>query len=314
VILYDSIGKANVFSCVLTSKPLIAGADPVVKSWIRRPGFVWPAILSGLVLLLYAPVLKSLISQWWSDPDYSHGFFVPLFSAYILWRQRARWMKTEDKPSNFGLLVMFGAVGLLLVGSLGAELFTSRLSLLVLLAGMILFLAGWRFLRAVSFPLCFLLFMIPLPQIVYNQITFPLQLLASRFATFWLDLVDVPVLRDGNVLVMSNYSLEVVEACSGIRSLMTLISLAVIYGYLLEPRLWVRILLVVLMVPIAIFSNAIRIMGAGMMSHRFGPAAAEGFLHGFSGWVIFLLALLLLFAFHSILRHVGKVPREAAHA
>jgi exosortase len=284
------------------------------KSWVGRRWLVWPAILSGLVLLLYAPTLKNLVLQWWSDPDYSHGFFVPLFSAYILWRQRERWMKIEIKPSNFGLLMMLGAVGLLLVGSLGAELFTSRFSLLVLLTGMTVFLGGWKFLRAISFPLCFLIFMIPLPTIVYSQITFPLQLIASRFATFWLELVHVPVLRDGNILVLSNFSLEVVEACSGIRSLITLISLTVIYGYLLEPRLWVRILLVVLMLPIAIVSNAIRIMGAGMMAHRFGSVAAEGFLHGFSGWVIFLVALLLLFAFHWILRHIGKVPREAAHA
>jgi exosortase len=315
VILYFSVCKLNNVQWLLTSKPLIVGTDPIIgRSWADRRWFVWPTILSGLVLLLYAPVVKHLVLQWWSDPDYSHGFFVPLFSGYIFWRQRERWMKIEIKPSNFGLLVMLGAVGLLLVGSLGAELFTTRFSLLVLLVGMILFLAGWKFLRAVSFPLCFLIFMIPLPTIVYNQITFPLQLLASRFATFWLELVHVPVLRDGNILVFSNYSLEVVEACSGIRSLMTLISLAVIYGYLLEPRLWVRILLVVLMVPIAILSNAIRIMGAGMMAHRFGPAAAEGFLHEFSGWVIFLVALLLLFAFHWILRHLRKVPREAAHA
>jgi exosortase len=307
-----SVGSAQ---CLLTSKPLIAGTDPIIgRSWAGRRWFVWPTILSGLVLLLYAPVLKNLVLQWWSDPDYSHGFFVPLFSGYILWRQRERWLKAEIKPSNFGLLVMLGAVGLLLVASLGAELFTTRFSLLVLLAGMVLFLAGWKFLRAVSFPLCFLIFMIPLPQIVYNQITFPLQLIASRFAAFWLELVHVPVLRDGNILVFSNYSLEVVEACSGIRSLMTLISLALIYGYLLEPRLWVRIMLVSLMVPIAIVSNAIRIMGAGVMAHRFGPAAAEGFLHEFSGWVIFLVALVLLFASHWILRRIGKVPREAAHA
>lgn len=298
----------------MTSKPLIAGTDPIIdKSWAANR-FVWPTILSGLVLLLYAPILRHLVAQWWSDPDYSHGFFVPLFSGFILWRQRERWMKVEIKPSNFGLLVMLGAVGLLFVGSLGAELFTSRFSLLVLLAGMILYLAGWKFLRAVCFPLCFLIFMIPLPQIIYNQITFPLQLLASRFGTFWLELVHVPVLRDGNVLVFSNYSLEVVEACSGIRSLMTLISLAIIYGYLLERRLWVRIFLAVLMVPIAIVSNGIRIMGAGVMAHRIGPDAAEGFLHEFSGWAIFLVALVLLFAFHRILQHIGKAPREAAHA
>jgi exosortase len=299
----------------LVSKPLTADAERSIGTWWASHRWpVWTAILSGALILLYAPILAHLVGQWWSDPDYGHGFFVPLFSGYVVWRLRGRWMKSEIKPSNFGLLVMFGAIGLLFVGSLGAELFTSRFSLLVLLAGMILFLAGWKFLRAVSFPLAFLMFMIPLPAIIYNQITFPLQLVASRFATFWLELVRVPVLRDGNVLVLSNYSLEVVEACSGIRSLMTLISLAVIYAYFAEPRRWVRYLLVILMVPIAIVSNAIRIMGAGVMAHRFGPSAAEGFLHGFSGWVIFLAALALLLISHGILRRVGRAPRGTAHA
>ena len=270
-----------------------------------RAWMVWPAIFAGLILLLYASVLKNLALQWWTDADYGHGFFVPLFSGYILWRERERWTKTEIKPANFGLVVMIGAIGLLLLGSLGAELFISRFSLLVLLGGMILFLAGWRMLRAVSFPLGYLIWMIPLPVIIYNQITFPLQLIASRLATSWLELVQVPVLRDGNILVMSNYSLEVVEACSGIRSLMTLMALAVAYGYLVSPQRWVRYVLAALMVPIAIVTNAIRIMGAGILAHRFGPAAAEGFLHEFSGWAIFLVALLLMFGTDWILRHIG---------
>jgi exosortase len=258
--------------------------------------------------------LSALVSQWWTDPDYGHGFFVPVFSAYVLWRERDRLLNVEIQPNNFGLPVMVGAICLLLLGSLGAELFSSRLSLLVLLSGMILFLAGSRALGAVSFPLGFLVFMIPIPVILYNQITFPLQLLASRLATSWLDLVRVPVLRDGNILVMSNYSLEVVEACSGIRSLMTLVSLAIAYGYLVEKRNWVRGLLAILMVPIAIVTNAIRIMVAGLLAHRFGPAAAEGFLHEFSGWLIFLTALALLFAAHWILRQFRKVRGEALHA
>jgi len=295
-----------------TSRSITAQAFE--NSWRPRGWVVWSAILSGLVFLLYAPVLKHLVEQWWTDPDYGHGFFIPLFSGYILWRERQRWMKSQVEPSNFGLVVMVGAVALLLFGSLGAELFLSRFSLVVLFTGMILFLAGWGVLRVVSFPLGYLIFMIPIPVIIYHQITFPLQLLASRLATFWLELVQVPVLRDGNVLVLSNYSLEVVEACSGIRSLMTLISLAVAYGYLVERRRWVRYLLVVLMVPIAIVSNAIRIMGAGVMAHRFGPAAAEGFLHAFSGWVIFVAALILMFGCHWILRHIGKEIKNTAHA
>jgi exosortase len=275
-------------------------------SWKSRSWVVWFTILLSLLVLLYASVLRLLVAQWWTDPNYGHGFFVPLFSGYILWHQRERWTKSEIEPSNFGLLVMLGAVALLFIGSLGAELFTSRFSLLVLIAGIILFLAGWKMLRAVAFPLAFLIFMIPIPVIIYNQITFPLQLIASRLATVWLEVVGVPVLRDGNVLVLSNFSLEVAEACSGIRSLMSLIALAVAYGHLAEPRRWVRYALVVLMVPSAIVTNAMRIMGAGVLAHKFGPQAAEGFLHQFSGWVVFLATLVLIFLCHWILRHVAQ--------
>jgi exosortase len=275
-------------------------------SWKSRSWVLWSTVLLSLLVLLYASVLRLLIFQWWTDPNYGHGFFVPLFSGYILWQQRERWMNSEIKPSNFGILVMLGAVGLLFIGSLGAELFTSRFSLLVLIAGIILFLAGWKMLRAVAFPLAFLVFMIPIPVIIYNQITFPLQLIASRLATFWLEVVQVPVLRDGNVLVLSNLSLEVAEACSGIRSLMSLIALAVAYGHLAEPRRWVRYALVLLMVPSAIVTNAMRIVGAGVLAHRFGPQAAEGFLHQFSGWMVFLGTLVLIFVCHWILRHVAK--------
>jgi len=279
-----------------------------------RAWLVWPGVLISLIVVLYAPILKALILGWWNDPDYGHGFLVPVFAGYVLWRERDRWTKTEIKPSNFGLLVMLGAVLILLGGSLGAELFTTRMSLLILIAGMILFLAGWKMLRAVSFPLAFLILMIPIPVIIYNQITFPLQLLASRFATFWLEVAQVPVLREGNVLILPNYSLEVVEACSGIRSLMTLLTLAIAYGYLVERRKWARYALAILMVPIAIVSNAIRIMGTGILTFHFGPKAAEGFFHEFSGWIIFLAALVLMFVCHWILKHIGSGRERAAHA
>jgi len=288
-------------------------ARPLETSWKSREWILWPGVLLGLTVILYAPALKTLVQDWWSNPDYGHGFFVPLFSTYILWREREHWTKTEIKPTNFGFAVMLGAVSLLLLGSLGAEIFTTRFSLLVLLAGMVLFLAGWKRLRAVSFPLAYLLWMIPIPVIIYNQITFPLQLIASRLAAVWLELAHIPVLRDGNILIMSNYSLEVVEACSGIRSLMTLMALAVAYGYLVSSRRWVRYALAAFMVPIAIVTNAIRIMGAGILAHRFGPAAAEGFLHQFSGWAIFLVALVLMFGSQWILRHIGKREKETAH-
>lgn len=294
----------------------VAASITAVPQAVERRGYwvIWTGVLTALLLLLYGSTLAHLVQNWWSNPDYSHGFLVPVFAAYVLWKERDRLSRISIAPSNFGLLVMLGAVGLLLLGSLGAELFSSRVSLLVLIAGIVLFLAGWKMLRAVSFPLGFLILMIPIPVIIYNQITFPLQLLASKFATFCLQLVNVPVLREGNLIILPNYTLEVVEACSGIRSLMTLITLAIAYGYLVEDRRWIRWIMVVIMVPIAIVSNSVRILGAGLLTYHFGPSMAQGFFHEFSGWVIFVAALLLMFACHWVLRKIAGARKGAANA
>ena len=294
--------------------PSVTKIDLTQDSIERRlPWAIWACVLSILGLVLYGPIFKALVLDWWRDPNYGHGFLVPVFAGYVIWRERERLTRIALKPSNFGLVVMLGGIFLLLAGSLGAELFTSRFSLLVLTAGVVLFLAGWKMLRAVSFPLGFLILMIPIPVLIYNQITFPLQLLASRFATFWLQLVNVPVLREGNLIILPNYTLEVVDACSGIRSLMTLITLAVAYGYLMQDRRWVRWVLALLMIPIAIVSNAIRIMGAGLLTYHFGPEMAEGFFHEFSGWVIFVAALILMFGCHWLLCRVPGAKEKQVH-
>lgn len=274
---------------------------------------MWPAwigVFAALLFVLYGPILKALVLDWWRDPNYGHGFLVPVFSGFVLWKERERLARIIPKPANFGIIVMLGAVGLLLVGSLGAELFSTRFSFLVMIGGIVLFLAGWKMLRAVLFPLGFLVLMIPIPVLIYNQITFPLQLLASRFATFWLQLINVPVLREGNLIILPNYTLEVVDACSGIRSLMTLITLAIAYGYLVERSRFVRWTLVLLMIPIAIVSNSIRILGAGVLTYHFGPRMAEGFFHEFSGWVIFVAALLLMFGCHWLLRKIPGIQKR----
>jgi len=278
----------------------------------RSAGLLWLLVLGGLVVALYAPVLSRLVVQWWQDPDYGHGFLVPLFAGYVLWRERDRWQKVPLQPSNWGLLGMAGAIGLLVVGTLGAELFVSRFSLLALLGSMILYLAGWRMLRAVAFPLGCLLLMIPLPTLIYNQVTFPLQLLASRFAATCLEVVRVPVLREGNLLFLPNYTLEVVEACSGIRSLMSLVALAVVYGYWVESRRWLRVVLVLLVLPIAVISNGLRVVGTGLLTYSFGPEAAEGFFHLFSGWLIFLTALVMMFGTYGLLRRLVQPKGERA--
>jgi exosortase len=274
---------------------------------------VW---LQGVVLLLasvvlYADVLVRLGRQWWTDPNFSHGFIVPLFSLFLVWQMRNQLAELAVEPAWTGLLLIAAALALLIVGALGAELFLSRLSVVVVLAGLVVQMLGWNWFRALSFPLGVLLLMIPLPAIVFNQIAFPLQLMASQFATGLLRLCGVPVLREGNIIVLPSMSLEVVQACSGIRSLVSLVTLAVIYGYFLESRWTWRTVLAVSAIPIAVVANAVRIMGTGLLGQYWDPDKAEGFFHTFSGWVIFVVSLGLLFAWHSLSKWlVSKVSRR----
>ncbi len=258
-------------------------------------------LLGALVLLLYSPILPGLVGQWWDNPDFSHGFLVPLFSGYVVWVTREDWQAISPQPEDKGLFVILGAIGMLLAGSLAAVLFVSRLSILPLLAGIILYLAGKKMLRAMAFPLGFLVFMIPPPEIIYNQITFPLQLWASRVAFTFLHWVHVPVLLEGNILVLPNYTLEVAEACSGIRSLISLMALAVAYGYITERRNWLRALLVVLTVPVSILSNSLRVFGTGLATYRIGPEWAQGSLHEMSGLVVFIVAAGLIVVSHRVI-------------
>lgn len=257
-------------------------------------------LLVGVLLALYAPVLAGLVVNWYQDPDYSHGFFVPLVSGYLIWRKRDELLRLPVLPRFHGFFLVLGSLALLFLGSLGAELFLTRIAFLGTLAGLIIYFFGWSILRAVSFPLGFLLLMVPLPVLVYNEIVFPLQFVASSFATSVLDTLNFfPVLRQGNILVLPHNRLEVVEACSGIRSLMSLIALALGYGYFAERNRYIRIVLVLAMIPLAVLSNGFRVVGTASLTYYWGTKAAEGFLHSFSGWVIFLVATTLLLMFHA---------------
>jgi exosortase len=267
------------------------------------PPSLWQvAVLAGLLLWLYVPTLTRLVGQWWNDPNFSHGFFVPLFSAFVVWQERFRLKGLSPRPSWWGLLFLGSGLCLLIVGQLGAELFLSRLSLLIVLAGLIVLFLGWSLFRAILFPWAFLLLMIPVPVIVFNKITFPLQLLASIVASTTLPWMGVPVLREGNVIILPDMALEVAEACSGIRSLMSLTTLAVIYGYLLERKMAVRVLLALASVPIAVAANSLRIVGTGLLVQYWDPEKAEGFFHEFSGWLIFLVSLVMLYLLHRVVR------------
>ncbi len=258
-------------------------------------------LIGALSLWLYRSILFHLVGQWWQNPNFSHGFFVPLFSAFVVWQERDRLRRLALRGSWSGLPILALALGVLVVGQIGAELFLSRFSLLIVLAGLTVLFLGWNFLRATLFPWAFLLLMIPIPAIIFTQITFPLQLLASRVAAETLPLFGVPILREGNVINLPSIALEVAEACSGIRSLMSLVTLAVIYGYLMEKRLWLRCLLAVASVPIAVVANSVRIIGTGLLVQYWDPDKAEGYFHASWGWIIFVVSLLLLYALHSLI-------------
>jgi exosortase len=262
-------------------------------------------LLALVTLALYAPILGRLMRQWYDDPNYSHGFFVPVLSGYLIWNKWQKIVAVRSQPSLWGAIIVLFSLAILYLGSIGSELFLQRISLVILLAGFIVYFSGWRRLWAVAFPIAFLLFMIPLPAVIFNQIVFPLQLLASRFATSCLETLNLfPVMREGNLLILDRYTLEVVDACSGIRSLTSLLALAMGYSYLAERRLAVRISLVLAMVPVAIVSNGVRVVVTAMLVNYFGIRAAEGFMHEFSGWVIFLVSVVLLLALHGLIRKV----------
>jgi exosortase len=277
-----------------TARPAsaVVGAVP-----LRQVG-----VLAVLSIWLYWPTLAHLVGQWWNDPNFSHGFFVPLFSAFVIWQERDRLARITPQPSWAGLIVLLAALGMLVVGRLGAELFLDRSSLLLLLAGVVILFLGWNLFRAVLFPWAFLVLMIPIPTIVFNQITFPLQLLASKVAATVLPVLGVPILREGNVINLPSMALEIAEACSGIRSLMSLVTLAIIYGYLMEKRLWVRWLLALASVPIAVAANSIRIIGTGLLVQYWDVEKAEGYFHASWGWIIFVVSLVMLYALHGLVR------------
>jgi exosortase D (VPLPA-CTERM-specific) len=265
-----------------------------------------------LIVWLYASILTRLFLQWINDPNFQHGIFVPLFALFVLWQDRKRLTAIPSFPSWAGLPLVLLSLVVLGLGVLGADIFLPRVSLLILLAGLIILFQGWTFFRAVLFPWAFLILMIPIPSLVISRVTFPLQLLAAKLATALLELVVV-VHREGNVIWLVSGPLDVVEACSGIRSLLSLVTLAIIYGYLLETRKWVRVVLACAAIPIAVAANSFRVFATGLLV-QFGHAdEAEGVPHAILGLLVFASALVMLFAVHRVISFFWKNSPVAPH-
>jgi exosortase len=290
---------------------MVPAVEAPAKSQLPWVKLAW---FGALVVACYLPVLIRLVHQWSTDEDMSHGFFVPAIVAFIVWRKRDELMATEAQPSLWGLvLVGWGAIQMI-IGELGAELFTSRTAFVITLIGLVWALGGKPFLKKLAFPLFLLFLMVPIPAVIYNQITLPLQFTASKFAEHALDVLNIPVVRDGNILDVDGHQLSVVEACSGIRSLLTLTFMALVYGYFFEKHPWVRIALFLSVIPVAIVANGSRVTITGILT-MVKPELAEGFFHEATGMFLFLADFAILIAAHQVFARLARRldQRRLAH-
>ena len=269
-------------------------AAPARLSW---PKVAW---FGALWITLFFQVIVVMVKEWASDESMGHGFFVPLVAGYLVWQRRDQLMRIKCRPHWFGCVVVAFGFVCLVTGLLGADFFVMRMGLLATLYGILLATVGMPVIRALAFPLLLLLFMIRIPLFIYSQITFPLQIFASSVAESLLSLIGIPVLREGNVLELPSQRLSVVEACSGIRSLISLGFLSLVYGYFFENNRWIRVALFILTIPIAILANALRVTLTGILS-EIDTKLAEGVYHSLEGWVIFMVALVSLLAAHRII-------------
>jgi exosortase len=267
-----------------------------------RPALPWAKVawFGGLIALCYAPILYALLREWGTNDDMGHGFFVPVISAFIVWQRRDELMALKPRPNWWGLVVVVLGCVQLLVATLGAEVSSARGAFVITLIGSVWLLGGTIMLKRLAFPLFLLFFMIPIPAVIYNQITFPLQKVASWLAAAALAAADIPVLREGNILDLPSGKLAVVEACSGIRSLLSLTFLALVYGYFFEPKGWIRGVVFAATIPIAILANGCRVTITGVLA-QWKPELAEGFFHESTGWVVFMIAVVFLIIFHQVL-------------
>jgi exosortase len=274
----------------------------------------WVAVawFTALIVIANFSILRRLGLQWLNDGDMGHGFFVPVVAGWIAWKRRDQLLALTIKPAWWGIPVMLWGIAQGYLGTLGADLFLQRSAILITLLGVLLVTGGAALIRVLAFPLLLLPFMIPIPGVVYNQITFPLQIFASQVAEGALALLGIPVLRDGNVLELPSQSLDVAETCSGVRSLLSLSFLSLVYSYVFDKRVWMRWMLLLSTVPIAIVANAGRVTITGVLS-EINVELARGVFHEMEGWVIFAIALAMLAGLHLLLKRVWRA-REAAHA
>jgi len=257
-------------------------------------------------MVLYAPVFSELWRDWNHDPNYGYGIFVPFISAFLVWRNRKEILQIRPAPYGPGFLLVLFGFSIYLLGTAGNELFTTRVSFIFVLLGILLTMWGKRGTEKIVFPILYLLLMIPLPYILYYAIASPMKLFATKWAVYIVDLLQVTVHHEGNIIYLPNTTLEVANACSGLRSLTSLLTFGIVFAYLVQQRFFSRSILFAAIFPIAMISNILRLVVTVLLAVYRGPEAAHGFLHETSGIVVYTTATILIFGVNEILRRLHR--------
>lgn len=252
--------------------------------------------------IVYWPIVVPMVKQWAADDNYSHGFLVPFIAGYLAYMRRDELLAAEVRPSNYGLAIICFGLSMLLMGWIATEYYTMRSSLVVIVAGSVLYLLGWEIFKILLAPLAYLLLMVPIPAVIYDAAAFPLKLFVTKVSVLALKAMGIVVWQEGNILMFPNITLEVADACSGLRSIMSLLALGAAYAFVLHTRTRDRVILILGTLPIAVFTNCLRVIATGVLAQYFGTAAAEGFFHEFAGFFVFFGAVVMFVALGALLK------------
>jgi len=264
-----------------------------VSKWLEANKW-YVAAYCVVIALVYHEIIVDMVADWARDDNYSHGFLVPLVSGYFLWANRKSILRTTVKPAGWGLVIVLLGVAQLVVGSLATEYFTMRTSMIVITGGTIIYILGWEPYKRMQLALLYLFLMVPIPAIIYDSMTMPLKLFVAKISVKGLVFFGYPVLREGNIIMLPNITLEVADACSGLRSLMSLIALSVAFAFLTQRGIWKKWVLIVSALPVAVITNILRVFGTGILAKHYGSVAAEGFFHEFAGFMVFFVAMVIM--------------------
>jgi exosortase D (VPLPA-CTERM-specific) len=269
--------------------------------------------LYGLLLLgIYYSTLTKLITKDWEREAYSYCWLILPVVFFLIWIKRDELTSLPSEPSWAGLIPVSVGIVFFWLGELGGEFFTQYISLWLMLVGICLLHLGWQKLKIIGFALFFMLTMFPVPQFINTKIMLQLRLISSQLGVAFIQLFGLPAYREGNIIDLGFTQLQVVDACSGLHSLISLVVLCLLLVYFFKDHIWKRGVLLVSSIPLAIFTNSMRIAMTGILYKYFGAGVAEGFFHGFSGWLIFVICIPVLLIEMKILEKLPPVQSKSA--